>query len=59
MTIFRNKYFTGVLWILVYHFTWSVFLTHAYSYFNTKALNITIQVTILLNVKNKGICLRN
>ena len=40
MTIYKNKYFTGVLWILVIVLFGVSFLTHAYSYFNTKELNI-------------------
>ena len=40
MTIFKNKYFTAVLWILVLALVGVSFLMHAYSYFNTKEINL-------------------
>ncbi|MGN4127782.1 hypothetical protein ACMGD3_22685 [Lysinibacillus sphaericus] len=39
MTIFRKKYFAGVLWILVIALFGVAFLTISSSYFNTKQIN--------------------
>ncbi|MGE7093645.1 hypothetical protein ACQKII_19745 [Lysinibacillus sp. NPDC048646] len=40
MTIFRNKYFGEVLWILVIALFGVAFLTISTSYFNTKQINL-------------------
>ncbi|MFJ8235519.1 hypothetical protein ACIQ34_07190 [Ureibacillus sp. NPDC094379] len=40
MPIFKNKYLTSVLWILVLALFVLSFLMHAYSYFNTKEINL-------------------
>ncbi|QDP99319.1 hypothetical protein FOH38_01425 [Lysinibacillus fusiformis] len=42
MIIFRNKYFTQVLWILVIALFGVAFLTISSSYFNTKQINLAI-----------------
>lgn len=42
MTVFKNKYFTGVLLILVMVLFGFAFLTIAYSYFNTSEINLLI-----------------
>ncbi|MGG4268232.1 hypothetical protein [Peribacillus simplex] len=39
MTIFKNKHFIGVLWILVIALLGVAFLTIQSSYFNTKQIN--------------------
>ncbi|MGE7837089.1 hypothetical protein ACQKND_05650 [Viridibacillus arvi] len=39
ITILKNKYFTGVLWIIVIALFGVSFLIHIYSYFNTKEIN--------------------
>ncbi|MFE0506806.1 hypothetical protein ACWF7H_17840 [Peribacillus butanolivorans] len=40
MIIFKNKHFTGVLWILVIAFFGVAYLTIESSYFNTKEINL-------------------
>jgi len=40
MTIFKNKYFAGNLWILAIALLVLSFLTHVNSYFNTKEINL-------------------
>ncbi|PZX07546.1 hypothetical protein C7437_101664 [Psychrobacillus insolitus] len=40
LTICKNKYFSGVLWILAIALLAVSLLTHAYSYFNTKEINL-------------------
>lgn len=42
MTVFKNKYFKGVLLILVMVLFGFTFLTIAYSYFNTSEINLLI-----------------
>jgi hypothetical protein len=40
MTIFKNKYFSAVLWIIAISLLVVSLLTHASSYFNTKEINL-------------------
>ncbi|MFS0575063.1 hypothetical protein AB1K83_05485 [Sporosarcina sp. 179-K 3D1 HS] len=40
MTIFKNKHFTGVLSVVVLALFALSFLTHSYSYFHTKEINL-------------------
>ncbi|WP_313894452.1 hypothetical protein [Psychrobacillus sp.] len=39
MTIFKNKHFIGVLWVLVTALFGAAILTIAFSYFNTAEIN--------------------
>ena len=40
MTIFKNKDLKGVLWIFIIALFGVSFLTHTYSYFNTKEIDL-------------------